>query len=311
MVASDTALGDASNLIRFNSNNNTTLGDLRFDGNYTLANNIEFVTGGGGPVNTNGNTAALTGVLSGGYAGGLTKLGGGTLTVSGANTYTGGTNVNAGTLAVNGNNSAATGAVAVASGGTLGGTGTLGGATTVASGGTVRGDSGTGTGTLTTQNVTVASGGKLGVQLGTGTAASSLNTSAGVLNLNSGAIIAPNGPFDGAGDRVLATLSAAPGGLVVGGTTYDADTTAAPIGTYTAQAGDTGLKSLGALQIDVTNLGFGGGEQLVLNRNGSNQLVLSFTPVPEPASLLAACGLAVGGFVAVRKLRRKAHGSAG
>jgi hypothetical protein len=34
--------------------------------------------------------------------------------------------------------------------------------------------------------------------------------------------------------------------------------------------------------------------------------VLVFTPVPEPASLLAVCGLAVGGFALVRRIRRKA-----
>jgi YVTN family beta-propeller protein/autotransporter-associated beta strand protein len=50
----------------------------------------------GGTIDTNGNTATLSGTISG--PGSLTKIGLGTLTLSGSSTYAGATNVNAGTL---------------------------------------------------------------------------------------------------------------------------------------------------------------------------------------------------------------------
>lgn len=65
-------------------------------------------------------------------AGGLSKEGSGTLTLSASNTYNGATTVSAGILLVNGNQSVATGSVTVFDGATLGGTGIIGGATTVA-----------------------------------------------------------------------------------------------------------------------------------------------------------------------------------
>lgn len=68
-------------------------------------------------------------------AGGFTKFGAGTMTLTATNTYTGGTVINAGTLVVTG--SIAGSITTVNSGGTLSGTGTIGGAVTAASGGTI------------------------------------------------------------------------------------------------------------------------------------------------------------------------------
>ncbi|WP_411883674.1 autotransporter domain-containing protein [Polaromonas sp. YR568] len=107
---------------------------------------------GGGTFDTNGNTATVSGVISG--TGGLTKAGAGTLVLSGANTYSGGTAVNAGTLAVNGS---LAGGVTVNAGGTLGGTGAINGAVNAASGGVLA--PGNSIGTLTVSgNVTFAPG---------------------------------------------------------------------------------------------------------------------------------------------------------
>jgi outer membrane autotransporter protein len=71
----------------------------------------------GGTIDTNGNSATLSGTISG--PGSLTKIGAGTLTLTGNNSYQGGTALNAGTLAVGSNTALGTGTLTFADGTTL------------------------------------------------------------------------------------------------------------------------------------------------------------------------------------------------
>ena len=115
-------LGDAS-----------TKGTLQYGASFALdSGRTMTLNAGGGAINTNGFDATIASTIGG--AGGLAKLGTGTLTLTGTNTYTGATTVNAGTLQVNG--LIASSAVTIASGGTLSGSGTVG-STSVLSGGTI------------------------------------------------------------------------------------------------------------------------------------------------------------------------------
>jgi T5SS/PEP-CTERM-associated repeat protein/autotransporter-associated beta strand protein len=88
---------------------------------------------GGGTIDSQAFTVASSYELSG--AGGLTKDGAGSLTLSGTNTYTGATSVNSGALVIEG--SLTDTAVTVASSAILGGSGTISGNVTVQSGGTL------------------------------------------------------------------------------------------------------------------------------------------------------------------------------
>lgn len=307
-------------LVKLGANTLTLTGNNTYSGPTVIAAGTLQVGGGGnsgslgtGAVTNNGvlvfnraDNAEVGNPISG--TGGLVFNGTGTVTLTGTNSYTGTTNVNAGTLLVNGNNSASTGAITVASGSTLGGTGTLGGATNVQNGGTIQADSGTSTGALAVRNVTVQSGGTLAVNLGAmdenlnGTS-NRLAFASNILDLKTGAVVkftaATGFGAWSSGEFVLGTFSNGNNILL----DAVATTNGQVLGEYIYGAG---TPNSGPIQIDVTGLPtLLDDSKLTLMRNGNN-LVLSFSPVPEPASLLAVCGLVIGGVVAVRKLRRKA-----
>jgi YVTN family beta-propeller protein/autotransporter-associated beta strand protein len=108
-----------------------TGGTLQFAGANIASSLPILLQAAGGTFDTNGNNATLAGTISG--AGGLTKIGAGTLTLSGSSTYSGPTAVNGGTLEVDGS-IASSSLTTVNSGGTLTGIGTVGNLT-IASGG--------------------------------------------------------------------------------------------------------------------------------------------------------------------------------
>jgi len=99
VITNNNSLGNAT--LNLNGNNNTTLGDLRFENSVTLSNNIALVNNSNpDPINTNGNTATLNGIVSSTGSAGLVKIGSGTLLLGGTNTYTVTTAINEGTLKV-------------------------------------------------------------------------------------------------------------------------------------------------------------------------------------------------------------------
>jgi fibronectin-binding autotransporter adhesin len=121
-----------------------TASALRFDtAGYTLTGGTIALTGSG-QVTANQDAAVNSTVVS---AGGLTKRGAATLTLSGDNTYSGPTTVSEGTLLVNNTagSGTGTGSVTVKAGGTLGGAGTITGAVAVNAGGTITPGAGIGT----------------------------------------------------------------------------------------------------------------------------------------------------------------------
>ncbi len=122
-VAADNALGAASGPLTFNG------GTLQLGSAFDLAaSRAVSITANNGTIDTQGFNSTIAQNVTG--AGGLTKLGAGTLTMNGANAYAGGTALNAGTLVVGdaAHASAALGGggpVTVAAGATLGGYGSV------------------------------------------------------------------------------------------------------------------------------------------------------------------------------------------
>lgn len=310
-VGSDTAFGTGP--VAFTA----VGGNLRADnGPRTLANPVTLLPGAyfgvagtnnltlTGPVDLSGSTGpqafvvqgTATTTLGGGITngtGGITKNGPGVLVLTGNNTYSGATTVNAGTLIVNNTAGSGTGNgnVVVNAGAILGGSGTVGTGgfqpVTINTGGVVRpGASLTGIDTLTvntTGTVSFAAGSTLQVNVG------SSPTAGGRLAVTGGGTIDLTGLSPTTPMNVYLT---GVGGLELG-TPYSLtilDSGATPI----AFPGgfDPTLFSVTA-DFAVTGL-------TVLNPTAGT-VVLSFTPVPEPGSVL----LVVAGVAAAGGLRRR------
>jgi autotransporter-associated beta strand protein len=237
-------------------------------------------------------TTTLSGVISNGNATAVsvTKLGTGTWTLSGANTYTGATTVSAGTLIVNGNQSAATGAVTVATGATLGGSGTIGGATTI-SGIHSPGNS-PGIQTFS-NNLTYNAGAAITWELNGNSVSNSptmifdrvnvggtLNfAGATTLNINELAGVSLADPF-------WMTERVGTNGWLI----FDA-TTITNFNNLTLGTGSSNSVGFYSLFLDTAN------NDIYLN--------LTFTPVPEPSSLLLVTSLSAGLLAGYRRRRSR------
>jgi autotransporter-associated beta strand protein len=227
----------------------------------------------------------------------IIKAGTAALTLTGNNTYSGTTVVNAGTLLVNGqtgtNSGTGTGAVTVNTGGTLGGTGQVAGAVTVNGGGLIRGGSSRTVGTLTLLgNLTLVAG--VGSAETTRTTVNS--TTASLIQVNgqvnfstTGATVAPTIDIENATVNPITpntsytrTIMTATGGFLNNGTAIAAGTI--PAGTYALTSSD--FASFTGVSLQIT---------------ASNNLVLTFTPVPEPKLVL---GLSLFGLAMIRPVRR-------
>ncbi|HVJ46383.1 MAG TPA: autotransporter-associated beta strand repeat-containing protein, partial [Luteolibacter sp.] len=288
--------------------------------NPTSANLLIGSIGGGtnsaSPTVTLGGTSTgnvVTGVIANNGSPGATgtailKSNTSTWRLNGTNTYTGTTTVNGGKLLINGSTAASSRAVTVNTGGTLGGTGNLFG----------------GTGTSLSAGVTVNAGGTL--------APGDLNASIGILRVSSistaaALTFAPGGTYfwemaalvDNVGgtagtDFDQIQMLGANGNLVLGGTSQltlgFANSIADPnsadpfwqiarswtiikAGASTTNTGSTNFNSL-------TNANFTSGS-FSTTADALGNVILNFTPVPEPSSAAIAFGLA--GLLGFRRRR--------
>ena len=271
-------IDDAGGIANYSSNVQTINANLSINASQTI----------------NASTANidLGGVVSSNGTFGITKTGSSTLTLSGNNTYTGNTTVSAGSLLVNGqsssNSGTGTGTVTVNSGGTLGGTGRISGITTVNSNATIRAGDATGLGDpLNFQtSLTIASGATLSTRIADAAGSSNrIEVASGTLSISSTANIHINGT----------------------GATFD------PTQTYTYLVAQRSGQDLSGLSITdqarFTTSGFdASGFAFKLTGSAAGDVILTFTPVPEPGTLLALGAAGLGLLGAYRRYRSPAVG---
>jgi autotransporter-associated beta strand protein len=262
---------------------------------------------GTGTLTTGGNNTSTTysGVMSG-FSGSLVKQGTGTMILTGNNTFGGGGSVtiDGGTLLANGqsgtNSGTGAGPVAVNSGGTFGGTGRAAGSVTVNGDGRVLGGDGTAAGqTLSLgENLTIDNNGGIRVAAAIGSGFNDIST-------NGASLVVVEDIFGrtATSDIIQIDIELVGGGFdLEGNTTYTRR-----ILTYGGLSNlDPGSWAFGdgRFNVNAVNFTLGGGWQVDVGQDGA-VIDVSFTPVPEPGTVLAvaACGLGVAGLVR-RRLRR-------
>src|SRR6266404_643196 len=237
-------------------------GNFTFTGTQSLNLGTGAVTlGASRTVTVNGSNLTVGGVISGsGF--GLTKAGGGTLTLSGANTYSGATAVNAGTLNVNGSLASGSAVTVSNSGTVLGGTGTINGSVSIASSGAI-------------------------LEGGTGSTGQTL-TLKGAVTMNSGSIIEL--ALGASGTHSTLAISS-PGSLTFA-TNQDFTFIGSPtIGTYTGLI--IGVPNPGAALNSwvIDNIGYAG--TFSWDSANGGEIDLNITAVPEPTTwIVGALALA-------------------
>lgn len=290
-------------------------------GAFIIANNIA-IPNGLDLAGTGTGAVTLSGVLSG--AGAVTKSGTFTSALSGANTYSGNTTINAGTLKLAASGSfASSPQITVNSSGTLNvttGSGNLTGGTNfdsstfatsrfaLASGQSLRGAGNVtgsvgvrdgsrispGAGSSSAGNLTVtgdvafqSSSAIYEVNLNGTTAGTNYDrlTVIGEVNLNNAALTATiSGYTPAAADKLFIISN---------------DGTDAVIGTFNGLANGASLTISGTPAFIYYS-----GDLSANTLTGGNDVVISFTPVPEPATVLAIGVLGLGVLGGVRRLRR-------
>jgi len=246
---------------------------------HSQANNRTLTLGGSG---TYAFAGAINNAINGTNTTALTVAltGSGSQTLSGTNLYTGATTVTSGKLFVDGSISSTVGGVSVASAATLGGLGTISGATTASSGSFLAPGSASGTvGTLTfasTLNISGLAGGTGGLlfDLDTTAASDKISLTTGALTIGTGVLDLNDFSF-----------------VALGG--YGA-------GTYTLISTSTSIT--GSLGSTLTGTFGGYGTALAIS---GNDIVLTVTAVPEPATYAALFGaLALFGTVIRRRFKK-------
>ena len=320
-TSSDVVMGaSASNggILDLNGFNQTIASLTNGAGGSTTAANITNSTATASTstltINGSATPGAFTRQIADGTTGGVVALsrgGTGSTTLTGDNTYTGGTTVTGGSLIANnttaGQSSTGSGAVTVSGTGTLGGGGRVGGNIAINSGGTVA-PSSTSTslvGTLTNSGTTTsfAGGGNYQFQMTNGNNSAVAGTdydtlAAQALNLTG---VTSANKFN----LILQSLS---------NTTTTGSITAANFDvnsahTYTLIStvnGVTGFTGSNQFAVDTSGFSVAGtgtlDSSLFTVGLSGNSLVLQFTPVPEPGTVL---GVAAAGLGLARLVRRQ------
>jgi autotransporter-associated beta strand protein len=263
-----------------------------------------------GSLTTGGNNQSTTYGGNSTGAGGLTKVGSGTMTLSGSNGYTGATNVNEGTLIVSGSiassvttiapgavlsftGSASAGNITIGSGASFAlGTAGLAGAVTI-NGGTF-----TGAGTVASLTFTGASVFAPGNSPGTVTIADG-----GTLTMSSSTVsnfeITSSDFTPGSYDLVIGTVGGSPESvafdgilnIIFSGSGYSVSATAVKLFDVDNYSG-----SFSAVNVSGLDAG------LVATFNSSTGFV-EIAAIPEPSSVAVLVGFGALGFVAYRRRR--------